>query len=166
MAPRIMTSPLRTLVGKRLTTALVQNSTFELWNGFMRQQKEISNRINGAFLSVEIYDPASEFEKFTKHTKFEKWAAVEVSNHLSIPVGMEPLVIKEGLYAVFIHRGPARDGARLFDFIFKEWIPASEYTVDQRPHFEIMTEKYRHEDPDSEEELWVPITRKTSPPQG
>ena len=34
------------------------------------------------------------------------------------------------------------------------------YTLDDRPHFEILGEKYKNQDPDSEEELWIPIKPK------
>jgi AraC family transcriptional regulator len=29
--------------------------------------------------------------------------------------------------------------------------------LDQRPHVEVMGEKYKNNDPDSEEEIWIPI---------
>jgi len=40
---------------------------------------------------------------------FAKWAAVQVQKYESIPVGMETYDLKGGLYAVFIHNGPATD---------------------------------------------------------
>lgn len=39
-------------------------------------------------------------------------------------------------------------------------IPSSAYEVDQRPHVEILTEKYKHNDPNSEEEIWIPVKPK------
>ena len=35
--------------------------------------------------------------------------------------------------------------------------PKSKYELDKRPHFALMGEEYKNEDPDSEEELWFPI---------
>jgi AraC family transcriptional regulator len=39
-------------------------------------------------------------------------------------------------------------------------LPASEYVVDNRPHFEILGAQYKNNEPDSEEEIWIPIQLK------
>lgn len=31
------------------------------------------------------------------------------------------------------------------------------YEIDFRPHFEILGEKYKNNDPGSEEEVWIPV---------
>ncbi len=62
-----------------------------------------------------------------------------------------------GLYAVFIHKGDASTAPKTFEYIFGTWLPNSEYLLDNRPHFEILGEKYKNEDPNSEEEVWIPI---------
>ena len=48
----------------------------------------------------------------------------------------------------------------IFQYIFSEWIPQSDYSVDDRPHFEVLGAKYKNNDPDSEEEIWIPIKKK------
>ncbi len=53
--------------------------------------------------------------------------------------------------------GPASKGPETYRNIFETWLPASGYVLDNRPHFAVMGEKYRNEDPDSEEEIWIPI---------
>ena len=73
---------------------------------------------------------------------------------------MEPYVLKGGLYAVFDYVGSSADFHKTFNYIFKEWLPASEYELDKREHFEIMGEKYRNNDPASEEEVWVPVKER------
>jgi len=40
--------------------------------------------------------------------------------------------------------------------MFNTWLPASEYVLGDGPHFAVMGKKYKGEDPDSEEELWMP----------
>ena len=40
-------------------------------------------------------------------------------------------------------------------------MPASEYILDKRPHFEILGEKYKNDDPASEEEVWIPVRLKS-----
>ncbi|HLT33108.1 MAG TPA: GyrI-like domain-containing protein, partial [Aquaticitalea sp.] len=45
-----------------------------------------------------------------------------------------------------------------YQYIYGQWIPNSEYELDDRPHFALMGEKYK--DPESEEEFWIPIRKK------
>jgi AraC family transcriptional regulator len=70
---------------------------------------------------------------------------------------MEPLALPGGLYAVFLYHGAASQADQTFQYIFGTWIPNSGYSLDNRPHFEILGKKYKNEDPDSEEEIWIPI---------
>lgn len=72
---------------------------------------------------------------------------------------METLVIPGGLYAVFVHEGPATEGDKTYRFIYTEWLPASEFRVDDRPHFAVMSENYQRDNPNSEE-IWIPIKNK------
>jgi AraC family transcriptional regulator len=64
-----------------------------------------------------------------------------------------------GLYAVFNYKGLNTDN-RIFIHIFTEWLPSSGYVLDERPHFEILGEKYKNNDPESEEEIWIPVKPK------
>ena len=66
----------------------------------------------------------------------------------------------ERVYAVFVHKGAAGSGPEIFRYIFGKWLPESGYLPDKRPHFEILGEKYKNEDPDSEEEIWIPVKPK------
>ncbi len=92
--------------------------------------------------------------------EFEKWAAIEVADHNSIPEGMDSFSLESGLYAVFIHKGAASKGPETFQYIFGNWLPGSSYELDKRPHFEILGEKYKNDDPESEEEIWIPVKKK------
>ncbi|MFZ1515671.1 MAG: GyrI-like domain-containing protein, partial [Saprospiraceae bacterium] len=67
--------------------------------------------------------------------------------------------IPGGLYAVFYYKGLSTDTA-IFEYIFNTWLPNSEYGLDDRPHFEILGERYKNNDADSEEEIWIPIKNK------
>ena len=71
---------------------------------------------------------------------------------------MEAFVIQGGSYAVFIHKGATDTFHKTAEFIFSVWLPNSKYELDNRKHFEIMKENYLGpNNPDSEEEVWVPI---------
>jgi AraC family transcriptional regulator len=160
MIPRIETSTEKKLIGNRIRMRLSNNRTSELWRDFIPRQKEIKNSVSADLFSIEIYDRFLDFKDFNPDTEFEKWAAVEVTDFNTIPENMETHVLKGGLYAVFIYKGDANDFQPTFEYIFRTWLQNSDYVLDDRPHFEIMGEKYKLNDPNSEEELWVPIKMK------
>jgi AraC family transcriptional regulator len=127
----------------------------------MPARREIVNTIGTELYSVEVYPPLF-YKDFNPNNEFEKWAAVEVADTDVIPAGMEAMVIPQGLYAVFTHIGPQSEGAETYRYIFMDWLPASGYEVDERPHFAVMGDKYRPASADSEEEIWIPV--KTTRP--
>ncbi len=100
------------------------------------------------------------FDNFNPDKEFEKWAAVEVEDFNGVPDEMETLKTPGGLYAVFLHKGPARKGVETYQYIFRTWLPNSTYLLDNRPHFAVMGIKYKKDSPDSEEELWIPVKPK------
>jgi AraC family transcriptional regulator len=158
--PTIQTSPQKKLIGMRMLMSFSDNRTIELWQSFMPRRKEIGNAIGTDLYSMQIYKPQF-FTNFDPQSTFEKWAAVEVSDLESVPDGIESFIVTDGLYAVFVYRGNANDAEPTFRHIFETWLPNSIYILDDRPHFEILGTKYKKNDPDSEEEIWIPIRIKT-----
>ena len=159
MKPRIEELAGKKMIGKRMMMSFSQNRTYGLWSSFMPVRKKIQNNIGIELYSIEVYPPFF-FDTFSPAAEFEKWAAVEVTDFEAIPDEMETLTIPGGLYAVFVHKGPATDGPTTYQSIFGTWLPGSEYVLDNRPHFAVMGQKYNHEDPDSEEEIWIPVKQK------
>lgn len=153
--------PPKKLVGRRMTISLAQNKTAELWQGFMPRLHEIQNRVGDEKYSLQRYSP-NHFTQFDFAREFEKWAAVEVSSFDNVPQGMETLDLAGGLYAVFLYKGTPEAAGTFFNNLFTRWFPASEYDLDDRPHFELLGEKYRNNHPDSEEEIWIPIKTKVN----
>jgi AraC family transcriptional regulator len=146
------------LIGLRIQTTAADNKTRELWQAFKPRVKEIAGIVvPNAFYSVQVF---SHQGPFTPQTKFEKWAAVEVKEPGSTPEGMELLTLPEGAYAVFIHKGLPSDFPETAQYIFSTWLPNSEYALDDRPQFELMDDQYRPDDPEAEEEVWVPVRRE------
>jgi len=159
MQSRIETLKEKKLVGIKTRMSFTNNKTFELWRSFMPRLKEIPKRIGSELYSLEIYYDEF-FKSFHPANEFEKWAAVEVKNFESVPAEMQSLVVPNGVYAVFIYKGPASEGVKAYNFIFQNWLPNSNYLLDNRPHFAVMEEKYRPNDPSSEEEIWIPVQSK------
>ncbi|MCF0048983.1 GyrI-like domain-containing protein [Dyadobacter sp. LJ53] len=100
------------------------------------------------------------FTHFKPTNEFERWATVEVSDFDHVPKQMEKFVLQSGLYAVFNFKGMSTDTS-IFQYIFGTWLPSSEYELDNRPHFEVLGDKYKNNHPASEEEIWIPIKPKT-----
>jgi AraC family transcriptional regulator len=160
MVPRIETIAEKKLVGKHLRVTLSNNKIFELWRSFMPRRKGINNIKSPDLFSIAIYDKEISIRNFNKDMEFERWATMEVTQIDVIPPDMEAYILAGGLYAVFLHKGPASSGPNTFKYIFETWLPNSCYIYDDRPQFEILGEKYKNEDPDSEEEIWIPIKHK------
>jgi len=158
MQPKIVTLEPKKLVGKHLSMSLANNKTGQLWGQFAPRIKEISNRTTADKISMQVYPP-NYYQKFSPIREFEKWATVEVDNYEVIPIDIETFNLTGGLYAVFDYKGSSAD-TRIFQYIFSEWIPNSIYQVDNRPHFEVLGAKYQNNDPNSEEEIWIPIKKK------
>lgn len=134
--------------------SLSNNKTAELWKQFMPRRTEVRNRITSDFISMQKY---GENWNFSPDSLFDKWAAVEVSSFAEIPFNMDSYILKGGMYAVFIHHGPASAAAKTMQYIFGQWLPNSAYVLDNREHFEILPESYNPADPEAREEIWVPI---------
>ena len=158
MTPRIEILSEKKLIGKRLQMSLANNKTQVLWQSFMPRRKEIQNNIGTDLYSMQVYDPFY-FNTFDPNNLFEKWATIEVTNFDTIPDEMETFTLSSGLYAVFFYKG-LNTNTKIFQYIFETWLPNSEYVLDNRPHFEILGEKYKNNDPNSEEEIWIPIKEK------
>ena len=159
MTPRIETIAEKKFAGHNVLMSYAQNRTAELWRGFMPRKNEITTLKGEELYSIEEY-PEGFFRQFSPDTPFKKWAALEVSSFDPIPDHMETLTSPSGLYAIFLYQGPASEGEKMYQYIFTTWLPASDYVLDNRPHFAVMGEKYKHNDPDSEEELWIPVRPK------
>ncbi len=158
LTPRIETLTEKKLIGIKLRMSLMQNKTAELWQSFMKSKNQITNSISDELFSLQIYNETY-FTDFNLENEFEKLAAIEVTDFDFVPDHMESYVLLPGLYAVFHYKGSSADNS-IYQYIYGVWLPNSMYNLDHRPHFEILGAKYKNNDPNSEEEIWIPITLK------
>lgn len=158
MEPRIEILPQKHLIGKSLKMSLSNNKTFHLWSSFMPYKNTIENTVGSDLYSMQIYD-ALYFKNFNPNTEFTKWAAIEVTGFTNAPNELERYIVKGGLYTVFLHKGTPQEFPKTMQFILGDWLPKSEYAIDNREHFELLGEKYKNNDPGSEEEVWIPIKK-------
>jgi AraC family transcriptional regulator len=157
MVPRIESIEDKKLIGLRLKMSLTNNRTGQLWSSFAPRIKEIQKRIGSDKISMQIYG-GSYHTNFNPNTEFEKWAAVEVADFHAVPKEMATFVLSGGVYAVFDYKGSSDDSG-IFQYIFMKWLPSSEFLLDDRPHFEVLGDKYRNSSPSSEEEIWIPVRK-------
>lgn len=159
MTPRIETINEKKLVGKRMTMSYDDYRIGELWGCFMPRRREITTMLTNDLISLVIYAP-NHFNDFKPTNKFERWATVEVENFKKVPDEMEIYILSSGLYAVFNYKGMSSGASAFYNYIYSEWVPNSDYILDDRPHFEVLGEKYKNNDPLSEEEIWIPLKAK------
>ena len=142
MQPTIVHLKEKILIGCSIKMNFTDNKTGELWQSFMPRLKEIKNKISADLFSVQLYNDDYNFNQFDPSAYFTKCAATEVSCIDEVPTTMETLIIPQGLYAVFLHKGSHADNST-FQYIFQTWLPNStQYLLDDRPQFEILGEKY------------------------
>ena len=159
MTPRIEFAREKKLVGKHLTMSFADYRIGELWRAFMPRRKEINNTVSNDLISLVIYSP-THFADFKPTNEFERWATVEVENFDSVPDELETYILPSGLFAVFQYTGLSTDSAAFYQYIYLNWLPNSEYVLDDRAHVEILGEKYKNNEPLSEEDVWIPIKLK------
>lgn len=146
------------LVGKTLVMSILENKTSELWHSFMIERQLINNQVGSSLYSLQVY-PDMYFESFNPNNEFQKYALIEVNDFNDNQSNMINFIIPKSMYAVFSYKGLNTDPS-IFQNIYGIWLPKSDYLLDNRPHFEILGEKYKNNDPNSEEEIWIPIKNK------
>lgn len=158
---RVVSLSDKPLVGMRRSMSLQQNTTAELWRSFMPRRREINDRVSEALFSVQDLSDCGGFKQFSPAAVFEKWAAVEVSaSQGPVPEGMERFLVPSGDYAVSDHCGPPSEFGKTQHYIFSQWLPASNYELDERVHFELLQPEWRADDPNASEEVWIPVRER------
>jgi len=159
--PVIIQMEARKLVGVHISHSLSNRKTKALWSTFMPKRNRIENRVDENLFSIQIYESGLDMIDFTAQTVFTTWGAVAVTDFVDVPQDMATIVLKEGLYAVFVHKGTTDTFHKTAQYIYEVWMPSSIYALDDRAHFEILGRNYLGPmNPDSEEEVWIPIKYK------
>lgn len=145
-------------IGVSSEMSRANDQTSQLWRSFMPRRQTVSNRTSQDFMSMQVY-PNGPKQVADPSAMFTKWAVVQVANFDAVPEGMETYTLNGGLYAVFQHHGPATDLSTVM-YIFQEWLPQSDYALDDREHFEVLPSDYKALDPNAHEEFWIPVRQK------
>lgn len=159
MEPRIITIAHKQLIGHAIEMSLVDNKTQELFSEFMPQRRHIQDTLNNDVFEIMIY-PSNYFKRFNPTNSFKKWAAVEVETLDKCPKHLKTFHLNSGLYAVFTYKGLPKDMTEFMRHLFSNWLPNSPYELDDRPHFNVLGAAYKNNQPDSEEDIYIPIKLK------
>lgn len=151
MLPKFIKSSEKKVVGIKSSMHHHQyESIVSLWKRFMPRKKEIKTTLSNGLIAMQVYSDFNSLEK-----SFDIWACVEVYNIEHVPMGMASFTIPQGHYAVFLQKG--MDANSTYKRIMTEWLPNSGFEIDNRPHFQVMGERYKNGRADSEEDFYVPI---------
>ncbi|WP_048641438.1 GyrI-like domain-containing protein [Cyclobacterium amurskyense] len=159
MQPKIVNIKDKHLLGISCRMSVNNNKTPELWKKFMSILHTISSNKPQEFIALQVYEASYFSSAFDPSKEFDQWACMEVENGKEIHQELTPFLLKGGLFAVFNYKGPSTDHS-VFEYIYGTWIPESQFQLDDRPHFQVMGEKYSNNSPSSEEEIWIPLRRK------
>lgn len=159
--PELIHADEKILAGCQMEMSFAADKTPLLFRSFMPQRHLIPHKTGEHIYLVNILPPRLEYSEIEIDTLFHKWGTQEVSEKAALPEGMNYFTLPGGTYAVFIHKGPASAFARTFDFIFGQWLPQSEWMYDNSRHrFERIPPGNRPDDPQAEEEIWIPVKAK------
>ena len=127
-----------------------------LWQQFSPIKGEITNLVNGKSIAMQNFILGETGEP---NKDFNMWACAEVSNLSDVPSAMKGFIIPKGEYIKVLHKG--MDAGKTYQRIMTEWLPNSGYAIDDRPHFQVMGDKYKNGSPDSEEDFYIPVIKTT-----
>ena len=153
--PKIIELEAKLLVGISMEMSRMADRTPDLWRSFMPRRSEVKARSSTDYMSMQVY-PGGADQVADPSALFTKWAVGEVVVRDTMPAGMSPYDLAGGLYAMFVHNGPATD-LSTFASIFTDWLPNSDFVLDDREHFEVLPADYKPMDPNAREEIWIPV---------
>lgn len=153
MIPQIVHNLEMYVVGEHVTMQRHETHKIKaLWQQFAPRKHNINNVSNNESIAMQTFTLDQNGEP---NNTFTMWACVEVSELSGIPNGMEGFTVPEGKYLKVLHKG--MNAGTTYQKIMTEWLPNSGYVIDNRPHFQVMGEKYKNGSPDSEEDFYIPI---------
>jgi AraC family transcriptional regulator len=126
-----------------------------LWESFMNRIGDVPGAVHGTTYGV-MTTIADKNSMIHQH-ELRYIAGVEVAPGLPVPDGMERVDITAGRYAVFTHKGLIAGLPETARFIYSHWIPRSGKKVRKAPHFELYDARFKHDSPDSELDIYVPL---------
>lgn len=137
------------LYGISVSGSLLNMPIKTLWQNYKAQWQGERPK---SLINLQRY-PTGYHKAFNPATPYEQWAGTFNQSAIDQP---STLAVPSGKYLKLLRRGNPNDG-RVFEYLFTQLLPAKGYTVDDRPHFEVLGENYSQMAEIAEEEIWIPI---------
>jgi len=158
MNPKIVNTDGIKIIGLSSQTNQKNNTVPQLWQDFMKREKEIKNIVKPEFfLGVCVNDKNADYKQFTEDTLFTEVVGKAVKNFDHIPEGMLTRTLPPYKYAVFTHKGSLENLRATYDYIYGTWLPKSGYEFGDTDDFEWYGEDYQLGNPDSELYIYIPV---------
>jgi len=157
--PKLIELQPKRLMGLHAQLSYAHYAVAPMWQELMPKRKDLIGLKGAELFSVQYFSPDF-FQKFSPMNTFDKWVAVEIEDDAVVPAGWVEFIIEGGLYAVFSYKGDQSGAQQAFQYIFGQWLPQSGYELDDRKHFEILDHRYKKDDINSEEDIYIPVRIK------
>jgi AraC family transcriptional regulator len=157
MQPRFEHKSTFTVAGLTCQSTMSNNTIPQLWGSFGKREKDFKNRVSEDCYGVCFYE---RMENMCPNTPFTYLAGMLIKSEADIPEGMTARTVPACDYAVFEHKGALDTLQKTYDYIFREWLPGSEYEFINQDDFEIYDERFKFGQPESIMEIWIPVKKK------
>ncbi len=156
MEPRIVDLDALTLIGLPFYGDSSDGKFGQTWERFVESEPLVTKRLNDKiYFGVEFFGP-----EVSRTNQWMYFAAIAVSDLEEIPDILFGKMLPAAKYAVFTVKGGVAKINEVFQYAYKEWLPASGYEAAYPFDFERYDERYKGSVPDSEIDLYIPIKPK------
>lgn len=149
MEPRIVTRSAFTVVGMKVHGKNESNEIPKMWDALHPRACEIKDRIDDRV----AFGVSANMDENTG--AFDYVAGFQVSSAEELPEGMVRFDVPGGKYAVFATTLPRL--GETFTHAYRTWLPQSGYQPTGGPDFELYTEAFDPQDPNSEFDVYIPV---------
>ena len=159
LTPEIVELDAMKVVGMSSLINSKSNLIGKLWLRFMPRGKEVQHvsmekTAFGVSFGMEMLSPDSTPPEY----EFMHLVGYPVSSTDDVPEGMSYKNVPAHKYAKFTHKGPLSKLGGTYNEIFAQWLPASgEEYAPSGCDLEWYDERFKHEEEDSEFDIYVPI---------
>ena len=150
LQPKLITKPSFTVVGLLLHTQPMSPEIPALWDRFVPRIGEIQHPTEGHV----SYGLMGHFDQSTG--MFDFMAGNPVTRVAQLPVGMTQWDITTNTYVALETTLPKIGEA--FDYVYRTWLPSSDYQAVDAPSFERYGEAFSPENPVVD--IYVPVNKK------
>lgn len=142
------------VVGMHVRAKPFSEEFSKIWDQFVPRMGEISGRTEEKASYAVEWGMDDEDEG----GEFSYLAGVAVDAEAPIPEGMMDVQVPAQEYAVFDF--VLQEIKEAMNYIYKEWLPASEYKYAGDPEFEYYDERFRPDEGQFEMSMYVPVVKK------